>query len=1013
MPKNGWMLASVCAWLLLALTPGFSAPQSPVVRAGTNYTVTKWDTDTEDGLPNNVVIAMTQTRDGYLWLGTLNGLVRFDGLHFTVFDEHNTPGLNSGRIVCLFEDSRHNLWIGTETAGVAILKDGQVSPVLETGSGDRERSLAAICEDAEGTVWLYLANGDVWRCQEGQQPRPFGQPRNPSRTHALIAENPGPVWIGADRLQRGIGRVSSTPSLVLPLDESLDVPVTNRLSFLLASQHGGYWRLADGLIRKYRTNQIERELAPYPWSSGATVTAACEDRQGNLVVGTLGAGLFWFDSEGNATSLSTNQGLSHNFILSVLVDREGALWVGTDGGGLNRVKRQVFDVLDETRDLVVQSASPDGEGGLWIGYNNGGITHWREDSASRHDMRKMPVFSVLVEPSRTAWAGTAGLGLWQLANPSNNGRFQFVSGPMGITAEITALHQDRHGILWMGTRGGLLRHEGSEWQMFTTSNGLPSDAVRAIADDAEGNLWIGTAGGGLARLRDGAFSTFHKTDGLPSEDISSVFVDAEGVLWVGTVGSGLGRFHAGKWSRFTTSEGLVSNNLGYLIEDGHGYLWIGSNRGLMRARKKALNDFALGLAKSVPLRAYGRPDGMPTRECTSGSQPGACSTPDGKLWFPTIKGLAFIDPFQLHPNTNPPPVIIQSVLIDGQPQNTNALRLNWPSEITVPAGKEHLEIHYTSLNLAAAERARFRYRLEGRDTAWTEVGNIREVHYPKLDPGHYVFRVAACNEDGVWNESGASLSLILEPPFWSRWWFRPALAASLLGAISGAVYYVSTQRLRRQLERLRQQEALEKERARIARDIHDQLGASLTQVTLLGEFVESDKDSPSDVEAHARQICQTARDTTRVLDEIVWTVNPSNDTLDGLVTYICKYAQDYLAVAGVRYRLDVPVQLPARSLPPELRHNVFLAAKEAITNVVRHAKASAALIRLKLEPRAFILEIEDNGRGLGGLDEKAAATRNGLRNMRKRMEDIGGAFTMTAAPEGGALIRLSAPLPPD
>jgi signal transduction histidine kinase len=212
------------------------------------------------------------------------------------------------------------------------------------------------------------------------------------------------------------------------------------------------------------------------------------------------------------------------------------------------------------------------------------------------------------------------------------------------------------------------------------------------------------------------------------------------------------------------------------------------------------------------------------------------------------------------------------------------------------------------------------------------------------------------------------------------------------------------------LGKLRQQEALEKERARIARDIHDQLGASLTQVTLLGEFVESDKDSPADVEAHARQICQTARDTTRVLDEIVWTVNPSNDTLDGLITYICKYAQDYLAVAGLRYRLDVPAQLPNTPLPPELRHNVFLAAKEAVTNVVRHAKASAAWVRLKLEPEAFVLEIQDDGRGIAGMDEKAASARNGLRNMRKRMEDVGGSFEMVAGPDGGTLVRLTAPL---
>jgi signal transduction histidine kinase len=481
------------------------------------------------------------------------------------------------------------------------------------------------------------------------------------------------------------------------------------------------------------------------------------------------------------------------------------------------------------------------------------------------------------------------------------------------------------------------------------------------------------------------------------------------VLWIGTYNNGLARFHDGKWTHYTKRQGLISNSLGYLLEDGQNFLWIGSNRGLMRAPKKALNDFAAGRTSFIPLRAYGPDDGLPTSECTPGCQPGACRTRDGKLWFPTIKGLAFVDPAQLRPNTNPPPVVIESVLVEGQSQNTNSLRVGWPNPLLIPPGKERLEIHFTSLNLAAPERARFRYRLEGHETTWTEVGNTRVVNYTKLDPGHYRFRVTACNEDEVWNEGGSTLALIVQPPLWKTWWFRTGAVVCLIGGISGLVYYLSTQKLQRQLATLRQQEALEKERARIARDIHDQLGASLTQVSLLGEFVESDKDSPADVEAHARQICQTARDTTRALDEIVWTVNPSNDTLEGLVNYICKYAQDYLAVADIRYRLDVPAELPNATIPPELRHNVFLAAKEAVTNIVRHAKASAAWIRLKLEPSAFILEIEDNGRGLGGSDKKASETRNGLGNMRKRMEDVGGVFTISPAPEGGALVRLKAP----
>jgi signal transduction histidine kinase len=374
--------------------------------------------------------------------------------------------------------------------------------------------------------------------------------------------------------------------------------------------------------------------------------------------------------------------------------------------------------------------------------------------------------------------------------------------------------------------------------------------------------------------------------------------------------------------------------------------------------------------------------------------------------------LAWLNPARLNLNTNPPPVVIESVLIDGQMQNSDALRAGAPLAVTVPARKEGLEIRFASLNLAAPDKGRFKYQLVGYEkTAKERPGKVREVPYSKLPPGEYQFKVTACNEDDVWNPDFATLGVIVLPPFWRTWWFLSLTTVSLLGMIVGSVHYVSTQRLQRQVATLRQKEALEKERARIARDIHDQVGASLTQLSLLGELVEGDKNHPEEVAGHARQIEQTALETTRALDEIVWTVNPSNDTLDGLITYVCKYAQDYLAVAGLRYRLEAPPQLPSTPITPEVRHNVFLASKEAITNVVRHAQATAVSLRLRLEPSSFTLEIEDNGRGLGGLDPRAAQTRNGLRNMRKRMEDIGGSFDMGPAQERGTVVRLTAPSP--
>lgn len=986
-------------WLLCGgLAAQHAAAATVATPRGVPYTIDVWDT--EDGLPQNSVITLTQTRDGYLWLGTFNGLVRFDGRRFVVLDESNTPGLSSSRITRLFEDRRGQLWIGTESGGIAVMRQGQVAN-LGLGQFTQERRLAAACEDAAGALWLYTASGELWRHANGVfTPFLFAWGRENTR-RLLAAEIGGPVWIGTDRRLAALSTNQAPGSLEPRFDH--EAPV-QRLDFLLASDQGGVWRLADQKVQKWRGNRLERNLGAYPWRS-APVTAACEDRQGNLIVGTLGVGVYWFGPDGQAAWLSSQHGLSSDVILSLCVDREGSLWVGTDGGGLCRVKRQFFETIVQPGRMAIQSVCDDGEGGVWIGSNGGGIMRWSTNRPAQYGrsegLTRMQVWSVFQDRDQRLWAGTYGSGLLWL----EGGRFRPVPGAENLPQEVTVLHQDRQGVIWAGTQGGLARWDGRAWTLFTTTNGLSANVITALADDPEGNLWVGTMGGGLNRLRGGQFTVMRKSaDGLPSDDLSCLYVDADGVLWVGTFGSGLARYQNGRWTRYTTRQGLASNGLSYLFEDTQGFLWIGSNAGLMRTPKQALNDYARGSLQLIPCRTYGKPDGLPTGECAIGSQPAACRTRDGRLWFPTIKGLVTVNPQQLNPNLAPPPVLIEAVLLDGVP-----LKLGGQQEIIIPAGPNHLDIHYTSLNLGAPDRARFRYRLENHETGWTEAGNERVARYSRLAPGRYQFQVLACNEDGVWNETGASLALVVPPPFWRTWWFLTATGGGLLILVVVVVHYVSTQRLQRQVERFRQQEALEKERARIARDIHDQLGASLTQVALLGEMVESDKDLPDEVAAHAQQISQTARDTTRVLDEIVWTVNPANDTLEGLANYLCKYAQDYLGVAGIRYRLEVPPNLPAAPLPPEVRHNVFLAAKEAITNIVRHAGAKSAWLALRLEPGAFVIEIADDGRGLAGLDEKAKS-RNGLRNMRKRMEDIKGEFSLGPRPEGGAVARFRVPL---
>jgi ligand-binding sensor domain-containing protein/signal transduction histidine kinase len=1007
MLKNRSTLRFAWLWLCVfsAVTPAMAgaavSPESP-------FLIDSWNN--EQGLPQSSVISVIQTRDGYLWLGTLNGLVRFDGNRFTIFDENNLHGLGSDRIVHLFEDSHTNLWIGTDTGVVVLVHNGEVQN-FRIGGGGHEGRLTSAGEDATGAVWLYTADAHLGRFQNGNMDVLDFHINAPAIARMIAVEKFGPLWVDEYEPGGSSGLFSFRPENFHPPSLAVDQNIpAQRSDFILTGASGGTWRLINGRVQKWSSSQLEKDLGVYPWGN-SPVTSACEDNDGNLVVGTKGAGVFWYEADGGDRQISTAQGLSSDLVLSLCMDRGGNLWVGTDGEGLNRVKRKIFTTPAEIRPLVAQSVSEDGHGGLWTAFNAHGVSYWITNSAQDFGVGQLSgAWTVLVDRQQQVWVGTREEGLFQFQT-NHLDHFQPAPGAEILGPWIYALFQDRQGQLWAGTQNGLADWDGQRWKLFTTQDGLSENVVRAIAQDAEGNLWVGTENQGLNFFKDGKFISYlAQENSLPGNDISCLCMDSDGTLWVGTFGHGLARFRNGKWKSYSTENGLASNSLGYLIKDGDGYLWIGSNAGLMRVLTKSLDAVADGAADFISCRTYGKADGLPTRECSSGSQPAVCRTSGGRLFFPTTKGLVSVNPAELKPNLQPPLVMIESVQVDGREQKTNALSSAWSQAVVIPPGHEQLEINYTALNFSAPDAVRFKYRLEGRDTAWTEAHAERVANYSNLSPGHYQFRVVAFNEDGVPNQTGGVLDITVQPQFWQTGWFRATGILCLIGLVVGLVRYISTQKLKRAVQLHKQHEALEHERARIARDLHDQLGANLTQVALLGEMAGADKNLPGEIELHAQQISHTARETTRSLDEIVWAVNPSNDTLEGLANYACKYAQEYLALAGLRYRADVPAHLPATDIPPEVRHNTFLAFKESVNNVVKHAHATEVWIRLRLAPEHFILEIEDNGRGLGGLDPKAAQMRNGMRNMRKRMEDIRGEFSIAAGATGGTIVRLSVPV---
>ena len=907
----------------------------------------------EDGLPDSEAIAVLQAKDGYLWIGTLHGLVRFDGNKFTTFNVMKNFGLKSDSIVFLFQDSQTNLWIGTESSGLAMIQNGIVkSFVTETADAG---PVTFAREDANG-LWFRAKNG---------------------------------IALYRNGKMRFIPNVGVSGSLSLLVEH-----------LLIPSKDGGVWLLWNGTIQKRNGYRLEKNFGPMPWKS-AQVRGACEDENGNLIVAPKDAGIYWFDANGHYQHITKADGLSSDSVLSMYLDNAGNLWVGTDGGGLNRIKRKIFATVPGLHPWDARSVAQDVAGGLWTAFNASGLSYWNSNEVDDFNIgRYSNAWTVLVDRKQNVWAGTSTEGLFRF----DTNAFVPASGVQILGPAIFALFESRDGKIWAGTQNGLGCWGGNTWKLFTMRDGLSDNSVQAIAEDPTGNLWIGTANGGLNYF-DGEKIISHQTttNGLPGNDISCLYMDGD-ILWAGTAGHGLARFEDGKWRNFSTSDGLASDSIGYITGDHEGYLWIGSNSGLMRIEKKSLAS----PDNSFFCRVYGKADGLPTRECSSGSQPATVLTQEGQLFLPTIEGLVSVNPSELRRNLRPPRVLIESVLVDKHEQNTNPLNSAWsPGTIVIPPGGEELEIHYTALNFSAPQAVQFKYRLEGLTTGWTDPGNSRMARYIDLPPGHYRFHLMACNEDGVWSDDLA-MDIRMLPHVWQTPAFQITAVLILLGAIVGIVRYVSTQNLQRELQALKQQEVLERERSRIARDLHDQLGANLTQVALLGELAGDDKNLPDEVASHSQQISSTARETIRSLDEIVWAVNPSNDTLEGLANYACKYAQEYLALANLPCRVDMPADLPATTIPPEVRHNVFLAFKEAVHNVVKHAQASEVRIRLRLRPENFMLEIEDNGRGMD--KQLLNQTRNGLRNMKKRMEEIGGDFSISPGATRGTRVELTVPL---
>ncbi len=792
---------------LAVMAPRPAAALDPT-KALTQYVHNIWQTD--DGLPQNSVYTTVQTRDGYLWLATQEGLVRFDGARFVVFDRRNTPELGNNLILSLMEDRAGRLWIGTGD-GVVRYEAGAFTRFTKA-DGVPAGQVKSLLEDRRGRLFVGTMGGGLARLEGGRFVREAGaEALSTRRVQALIEDRDGALRIGTET---GLARLLDGRLSWLRRQDGLSHDDVSALyedregALWIGTTGGGLNRLKEGRITAFTVRQ---------GLSNDSINAIMEDRDGSLWVGARGGVNRLRD--GRFTAFTTRDGLSSEFVFSIREDREGSLWIGTGGGGLNRLRDARLTPWTTKEGLTndfARSFEEGGDGSLWIGTDGGGLNRLKDGRltavTTRQGLSSDFVERVFEDEAGVLWIGTSGGGL----NRMEDGRLTTFTTKQGLANDyVVSICEDRDGGLWIGTRGGLSRLHHGRITSLTVKDGLTNDVVRALHQDREGALWIGTEGGGLNRLKDGKLTSFTTATGLSSDNIVSIREDGEGTLWIGSRGGGLIRYRAGRFAAIGARQGLFDDSVFAVLEDGAGRMWMSSNKGIFRAEKSGIEEAMDGKRALVTSVAYGTADGMKSAE-GNGSSSSGLAAQNGMLWFGTIGGAIQIDPKHLSPNPVRPEVHIEEVLLDGRALDRGATGA-WSPDTRA------IELHYTAPSFLVPDRVAFRYRLDGYDPDWVNAGPRRTAYYTQVPHGRYRFRVIASNDDGLWNEAGASLDFEVAPRFRETAGFRFGLALLLATVLYGA-HRLRFMRLRR---RERELVAMVEERTRSLKEEKERTEAAL------------------------------------------------------------------------------------------------------------------------------------------------------------------------------------------
>jgi len=970
-PPSAVVRASVyLAGLLLSTLAWATAP------AG--YTRKLWQT--QDGLPEQTVQAFAQTPDHYLWIGTTGGLLRFDGSRFTLFDHSNTPQLRENSVFALLASRDGSLWIGTEGGGLARYRNGDLRTYgLDDGLSDN--FVRALFEDRGGTIWVGTDNG-LLRFVSGRLVRIDNTGNVPAiAVHAIAEDHLGGLWAGGSRLLHLFrGRVT---------EYTIEGGGSeNRVKSILETRDGTIWVGTVSGLHRLRPGASHFERVP---GITQTVRVLRQFSDGSLWVGTIGEGIRRLES-GKMLAITAPDSLPSNTVLNFFEDDEKNLWIGTQAGMVRLTRTPLRMVpLPQAVDSDFGTVFAERNGLLWVvstdvfQVRNGIATPWAHPQLPH--LRARNIFR---DRAGALWIGTDGDGVLRL----QNGKILRLTVSDGLVNNfIRVIVQSRDGSMWLATDEGVSHWTTHGFVNYAMRDGLSYFSTRALIEDRNGDIWVGTDRG-LNHLHAGAFVHDAATMALGDQKVWSILEDSEGGLWFGTRDNGLYRWKNGQLVHFTTAEGLASNSIYQVIEDRRHGLWLSGPNGISLLDRLAVDAAAEHPGSHLALTLYGVASEVEATQIYGGRQPSGCLDNGDGVWFPSNKGPIHIT-HETTPSLPLPPVVIDEVVVDGR-------SVDPAQPIVMNPGTGRLEISWSPILLRSQESLRFRYRLDGFDTAWSSASALRSASWTNLPAGRYSLQVEAFEINRPQAVSQIGLAILQKPHFWRTWWF---VGCSLVLA-AAAVFGVFRFRLWQIRTRF---EAVLDERGRLAREMHDTVIQGCAGISALLEAVASLREEngtlPQDLFDHARNQVRTTIDEAR---QAVWNLRQAQPSARNIAASLENMARQVTAETGV----PVVCEMSGKpfSLTQMATHELMMMAREAVYNAVLHGHPEQVRLRVSFARKELTLEVRDNGTGFEPAVVMSRDDRHyGLVGMRERVRAVGGDFLLESAPGRGTDLRVRIP----